>query len=69
MEDDGVDEVAELAKMRSRTVPGGLAEPEQRNTGIVPFLKIAFFRYFKTGFLEYYFQSFFCFCIYRVSKC
>ena len=29
--EEGDDKIAEQAKMRSRIIPGGLAEPEQRN--------------------------------------
>lgn len=32
--EDGEDKVAEKAKFRHPAIPGGLLEPEQRNTGI-----------------------------------
>ena len=32
--EDGEDKVAETAKFRHPAIPGGLLEPEQRNTGI-----------------------------------
>ena len=37
--EDGEDKVAEKAKFRHPAIPGGLLEPEQRNTGIDDYSK------------------------------
>jgi len=37
--EDGEDKVAEKAKFRHPAIPGGLLEPEQRNTGIDDYYK------------------------------
>ena len=47
--EDGEDKVAEKAKFRHPAIPGGLLEPEQRNTGIDDYSKQRFKDYKQNG--------------------